>query len=251
MATKWRVLIVDDEQPAREKLALFLSMTPDFEVVAQAKNGVEALECAELYRPDIIFLDIQMPKLDGLSVATNLQDQAAIKIVFVTGFNQHAIKAFELNALDYLLKPFDKGRLQKTLERLRLQSTNTHQYSMAKLVKDYRNEQEYAEQLMFKTDNAIEIVQVDNIEWVESSGNYVKVCLINNAFIARQTLNSVQSQLDPKKYLRIHRSYLVNLAMVEQAVAISKGDFELVLGSGTHLKLSRNYQKQFFENFKP
>jgi two-component system, LytTR family, response regulator len=248
---KIRVLIVDDEQPAREKLALFLSLEPDFNLVAEARNGVEALERVAEFQPDVIFLDIQMPTLDGLSVALNLQDQPQIKIVFVTGFNEYAIKAFEINAVDYLLKPFDKGRLTKTLDRLRENSTFHSNASLPKLVQDYHTNQAYPERLMFKTENAIDIVQVNKIEWVESSGNYVKVCLDDHAFIARQTLNAVQSQLDPTQFIRIHRSYLVNLTCVVQAVPLSKGDFNLILKNGIQLRLSRSFKTSFFEHFKP
>jgi two-component system LytT family response regulator len=254
MPNKLRVLIVDDEQPARDKLALFLSAEKDFEVVSQAKNGVEALQQVAEYQPEVVFLDIQMPTLDGLSVAMNLQDQPQIQVVFVTGFNDYAIKAFEVNAVDYLLKPYDKGRLKKTINRLRERSDkpilSDSISSLPKLVEDYRSNQSYPERLMFKTDNSLEIIQVGNVEWIESSGNYVKVCLIDNAFIARQTLNSVQSQLDPTKFSRIHRSYLVNIAMVEKALPLSKGDFNLVLKSGTSLRLSRSFQEAFFKQLK-
>ncbi len=249
MPPLFKVLIVDDEQAARDKLKIFLASEKDFEVVAMAKNGMQALEYVEQYQPDLMFLDIQMPKLDGLSVATNLEDNPNLRIVFVTGFNEYAVNAFDINAVDYLLKPYDKGRFQKTLKRIRNQSSKGSQYSIPKLVKDYRSEQPFPEQLLFKTENALEVVKVDDIEWIESSGNYVKVCLFDNAFIARQTLISVHSQLDPKRFIRIHRSHLVNIAVISQAHALSKGDYSLTLVSGTELRLSRNYKEQFFEYF--
>lgn len=250
MKNKIRVLIVDDEQAAREKLKIFLKQETDFEIVADAENGIDALLRVEDSSPDLIFLDIQMPKLDGLSVAVNLQHKPEVQIVFVTGFNEYAIKAFEINAVDYLLKPYDKGRLKKTLDRIREQSPKLAPYSISKLVQDYRSEQDYPEQLLFKTENAIEVVQANAIEWIESSGNYIKVCLKDNAFIARQTLTAVQSQLDPNCFIRIHRSHLVNIGLVTKITPINKGDHTLLLSNGTELRLSRSYQELFFSVFK-
>lgn len=250
MSTNIRVLLVDDEEPARQKLRLFLDSESDFEVIAEAKNGLEALQLVDSIHPDVIFLDIQMPKLDGLAVAANLENMPNTQIVFVTGFNEYAIKAFELNAVDYLLKPYDKGRLQKTLSRVRDHSLIKEPYSIPKLVQDYRNEQSYPQQLLFKTEKAIEVVQTDEIEWIEASANYVKVCLSDNAFIARQTLTMLQSQLDPTRFVRIHRSHIINISAVNKVTPLSKGDYDLQLKSGTALKLSRSYKDQFFQYFR-
>lgn len=247
MPVKIRILIVDDEQPARQKLRIFLHEQTNFEVVAEAKNGVEALQKVDVFKPDLIFLDIQMPKLDGLAVASNLENNPDVDIVFVTGFNEYAIKAFELNAVDYLLKPFDKGRLDKTLQRVMEKSRAA--YSIPKLVQDYRSELEYPEQLLFKTETGIEVVEVSDIEWVESSGNYVKVCLSTNAFIARQTLTVVQSQLPPTQFTRIHRSHIINISQVTKVIPLNKGDYTIVLKSSTELRLSRSYKDCFFKLF--
>ena len=243
------VLVVDDEPAARQKLIFFLQEHKDFRVVAQAQNGVEALECIEKYSPALVFLDIQMPLLDGMSVASNLEYDKKTAIVFVTGFNEYAIKAFELNAVDYLLKPYDKGRLAKTLTRFREYTGTISEYNIPKIIQDYRAEQHFPEKLLFKSEGAIEVVTADEIEWVESSGNYVKVCLERTAFIARQTLTTVQSQLDPEQFVRVHRTHLVNKNEVATVEHISKGDYELTLKSGTKLRLSRGYKKRFFEVF--
>ncbi len=247
MPVKVKVLIVDDELPARQKLRLFLEEKTNFEVIGEAKNGVETLQKVDLFKPDLIFLDIQMPKLDGLAVASNLENNPDVNIVFVTGFNEYAIKAFELNAVDYLLKPFDKGRLDKTLQRFIEKSRAA--YSIPKLVQDYRSKLDYPEQLLFKTETGIQVVKVSDIEWVESSGNYVKVCLSANAFIARQTLTTVQSQLSPTQFIRIHRSHIINISQVTKAISLSKGDYTIVLKSGTELRLSRSYKDAFFKLF--
>lgn len=249
---KISVLIVDDEAAARQKLKIFLAEETDIEIVGEADNGVDALtQIAEL-APDLVLLDIQMPKLDGLAVASNLEDNPDINIVFITGFNEYAVKAFELNAVDYLLKPYDKGRFKKTLERVREQTSNQAQhrpYSIPQLIQDYRSEQTYPAQLLFKTDTALEVTNAADIEWLEASGNYVKVCLSNNAFVTRQTLTAVQSQLDPRQFIRIHRSHVVNIRQITQVLPLTKGDHNLRLNSGTELRLSRSYQSDFFALF--
>jgi two-component system LytT family response regulator len=245
----YKVLVVDDEAAARQKLIHFLREHDDFEVVAEAKNGVEALECIEEYLPTLIFLDIQMPKLDGIAVACNLEFNTEIAIVFVTGFNEYAIKAFELNAVDYLLKPYDKARLAKTLNRFRDFSGQSERFDIPKLIQDYRANQQYPKTLLFKVEGSIEVAQAEEIQWIESSGNYIKVCLDRTAFIARQTLTGAQSQLDPTSFIRIHRSHLININEVTQVVPISKGDHTLILKSGTELKLSRAYRDSFFKLF--
>lgn len=245
----YKVLVVDDEPAARQKLIHFLKEHSDFEVVAEARNGVEALECIDKFTPSLIFLDIQMPKLDGIAVASNLEFNKEIAIVFVTGFNEYAIRAFELNAVDYLLKPYDKARLAKTLNRFREFSGKTQDFDIPKLVQDYRTDQHYPKTLLFKAEGTIEVAQADEIQWIESSGNYIKVCLERTAFIARQTLTGAQSQLDPAIFVRIHRSHVININEVIQVTPISKGDHTLQLRSGTELRLSRAYQENFFKIF--
>jgi len=243
------VLVVDDEPSARKKLILFLQDHKDFRVVAEAKNGIEALEYIEKYSPALVFLDIQMPLLDGMSVASNLEHKKDIAIVFVTGFNEYAIKAFELNAVDYLLKPYDKGRLAKTLTRFREYTGTISEYNIPQIIQDYRAEQQFPEKLLFKSEGAIEVVAATEIQWVESSGNYVKVCLERTAFIARQTLTTVQSQLDPEQFIRVHRTHIVNKNEVAKVDHITRGDYEIMLKCGTKLRLSRGYKKRFFEVF--
>lgn len=243
------VLVVDDEPAARQKLILFLQDHKDFRVVAQAQNGIEALDCIEKYSPALVFLDIQMPLLDGMSVASNIEYTKDIGVVFVTGFNEYAIKAFELNAVDYLLKPYDKGRLAKTLDRFREFTGTISEYNIPKIIQDYRAEQHFPEKLLFKSEGAIEVVSASEIQWIESSGNYVKVCLERTAFIARQTITTVQSQLDPDQFIRIRRTHIVNKNEVVTVDHISKGDYEITLKSGTKLRLSRGYKTRFFEVF--
>lgn len=249
---QYRVVIVDDEPPALSKLRFLLADEKDIEIVAEAGDGLTALKQIEQHQPDIVFLDIQMPELDGLAVAGNLVDNNTTRIVFVTGFNQYAIEAFELNALDYLLKPYNRRRLQKTLGRIRQQGitgNNELQQKLPGLIEQYRSHQQYPRQLMFKTEQGIEVVNADDLEWAETCGNYVKVCTSKTAFVARITLVNVLSQLDPVQFVRIHRSHLVNVQKVEKLVSLCKGDHQVLLGD-VQLRLSRSYASAFFAVFE-
>ena len=240
---------VDKVKIAEEDYRKSIKDHADFKVIAEAQNGIEALECIERHSPSLVLLDIQMPRLDGISVASNLEFNKDIAIVFVTGFNEYAIKAFELNAVDYLLKPYDKERFAKTLNRFREFRGKAQHFDIPKLVQDYRADQHYPKTLLFKTEGTIEVAQAEDIQWIESSGNYIKVCLERTAFIARQTLIGAQSQLDPKCFVRIHRSHVININEVTQVIPIGKGDHTLRLKSGTELKLSRAYGEHFFGLF--
>ena len=244
------VLIVDDEPAARQKLSLFLKDHKDFEVVAEASDGLEALKCIEQFEPTLVFLDIQMPNLDGISVTSNLELNCNSNIVFITGYDEYAIKAFELNAIDYLLKPYDKARLAKTLNRYREHTKTVSEYNLPKFVQDYREKSAFPEKLLFKSDGGIEVVTAEDIQWIESSGNYVKVCLERTAFIARQTLSTVLSQLNPEVFVRIHRSHIVNVNEVIKVDPLGKGDYSIYLAGEIKLKLSRKYKDEFFKLFK-
>lgn len=238
-------LIVDDEAAAREKLSMLLAEADGLRVVGHAVDGLDALEKIEALHPDLVFLDIKMPGLDGLAVASALDPQSGPAIVFVTAFDQHAIDAFDLAAIDYLLKPFDRARLDKTLARV-ARFVRRSASRPADLEGYYRQTGRYPARLIFRSDRGNEMVSRDDIEWLESCGNYVKICLRDDAFVARQTLNSVHAQLPPEIFIRVHRSHVVNLRSIIRSVPIGKGDHRLILRDGTELRLSRRYNKALF-----
>lgn len=246
---KFKVILIDDEPPARGKLRRLLAPYEDFDIIGEADNGVDGLRLIEELKPDVIFLDIQMPRLDGLSVASNMQDNLKTRIVFTTGYNEHALRAFELNAIDYLLKPFDKQRFDNTLNRIRSHKGVRAADNIPALIQDYRIQQSYPERMMLKTEDGIRVIGCNDIHWAEASGNYVKVCLKDNVFIARQTLNGLQSQLDERKFLKIHRSHVVNIDIIIKVDPIGKGDYNIQLASGEQLRLSRGYNADFFAIF--
>ncbi len=245
--TPIRVLIADDEIAAREKLAYFLSEIAEFSVTHSVSNGEAALQAIAEGNVDIAFLDILMPGKNGLETATEISQQTPIAIVFVTAFDEFAIQAFELNAMDYLLKPYDKSRLKKTLERAQHQVRGEASQKAMHILNASAPEKRH----IFKTSDGFTSLAETNIEWIEASGNYIKVCAKNNAIIARQTLSSIQTQLPANRFVRIHRSHLVNISCVSEVAPLNKGDYKIILESGTQLRLSRGFKEAFFNIFCP
>ena len=245
-----RVLVVDDEEDARNKIELFLKSHDNYEIVGKASDGEEALKLAHSLAPDLIFLDVQMPRVDGFTVAANLVSDSSVGIIFVTAYDRYAVGAFDLSAVDYLLKPFDRDRFARALERFEATRDRDHSTVIPALIKNYRDHCSYPEKLVFRSESGLELVSISSIEWVESSGNYVKVCLLEHAFLTRQTMASIENQLPGRTFIRIHRSHLVNTDLVARVRSLQKGDYRVEMESGARLRLSRNYAKEFFEVIK-
>ncbi len=227
------------------KLERLISATPELTLTGQAGNGRDALREITNLRPDVVFLDIKMPHLSGLEVAAQLPGDYSAHLVFATAFDQFAVRAFELNAMDYLLKPYDESRFHDTVGRIfqaeRAEMAKVHDF-LAKL-----DAQSQESKLLFKTKEGIRALYSWEILWAESTGNYIKVCTENDAFIARQTLTDFQARLDAARFVRIHRSHVVNVSAVVQFSHLQKGDYDIVLRDNTKLRLSRNYREQFFQ----
>jgi two-component system LytT family response regulator len=238
-----RVLIVDDEAPARDKLRRWLIECPDFAIAGEAADGLAAADAIEKLRPDAVFLDIQMPGLSGLEVAAQLEPAQAPLLVFVTAFDEHAIKAFELNAIDYLLKPYDKDRLRKTLDRLRErrgQEGATHA-----AVATARAQTGSSERLLVPLGDQLQLIDAAAIHWLEADDNYVHVHAAQAKYLVRRTLADLLVQLG-ERFARIHKSAAVNIAEVKSLAPLFKGDHEVLLRSGTVLRLSRRYKDALF-----
>ncbi|HKU13809.1 MAG TPA: response regulator [Steroidobacteraceae bacterium] len=238
-----RVLVADDEAPARGKLQRWLKEQSDIEVVAEAEDGLSAAEAIERLHPDVAFLDIQMPGLSGLEVAAQLEPEAAPLIVFVTAFDEHAIKAFELNAIDYLLKPYDKDRLLKTLARLRVRPADA---SARAAVTTARAQTQSQERLLVPVGETLQLIDSTTIEWLEASDNYVHVHTAARSYILRRTLQDLLEQLGDRQFARIHKSAAVNIAAVKAFTPLFKGDYEVQLRNGKLLRLSRRFKDQLF-----
>lgn len=238
-----RVLVADDEAPARGKLQRWLSEQADIEVVAESEDGLSAAQAIERLKPDVAFLDIQMPGLSGLEVAAQLEQQTAPLIVFVTAFDEHAIKAFELNAIDYLLKPYDKDRLLKTLSRIRARPADG---TARAAVTTARAQTQSRDRLLVPVGETLQLIDSATVEWLEASDNYVHVHTTARSYLLRRTLQDLLEQLGDQQFARIHKSSAVNIAAVKAFTPLFKGDYEVQLRNGKVLRLSRRYKDHLF-----
>ena len=247
-----RALIVDDEAPARDKLRRWLGELPDFEVVGEAADGLAAAAAIGNLAPDVVFLDIQMPGLSGLEVAAQLELESAPLLVFVTAYDEHAVKAFELNATDYLLKPFDKDRLRKTLERLRSRARPARATDAAaqSAVRVARAQTGSSDRLLVPSGESLQLIDATAIHWLEADDNYVHVHVAQSRFILRRTLADLLAQLGETRFARIHKSAAVNLSEVASLSPLFKGDHEIKLRSGAVLRLSRRYKDALFARLR-
>jgi two-component system LytT family response regulator len=237
-----RVLVVDDEAPARDKLRRWLGEQPDVELLGECADGLAAAAAIDKLGPDVVFLDIQMPGLSGLEVAAQLEPEAAPLIVFVTAFDEHAIKAFELDAVDYLLKPYDKDRLKKSLGRLRVRREPA---VAGAAVRAARLRTGSSDRLLVPQGAGLELLDARAIHWLEADDNYVHVHTAQARFMLRRTLADLLLQLGGR-FARIHKSAAVNIAEVKALSPLFKGDHELELQSGVKLRLSRRYRDELF-----
>lgn len=239
-----RAVIADDEAPAREKLERWVGEQPDMTVVGSVEDGLSAAQCIEQLRPDVAFLDVQMPTLSGLQVAAQLEPSSAPLIVFVTAFDEHAVKAFDLNAVDYLLKPYDLDRFARTVQRVR-ERLNAHE-SGATAVAMGRARAPSCERLLVPDGDRLQLIDAASIEWLEADDNYVHVHTAARNYLLRRTLQDLLSQLGDQRFVRIHKSTAVNLGSVASLTPLFKGDYEIHLHSGRILRLSRRYRVAIF-----
>ncbi len=238
------VAIVDDEAPARQKLRDLLAAEEVFCVVGEANNGAEALRLVGELHPDLLFLDIRMPGMDGLEVVRRLEGKGAPVVVFVTAFDRHAVEAFELCALDYLLKPFDAARLRQTLERVRRRLQEGSADSVGELVGllERLERSRHAQRFLEKSRGRMRFVRTEEIDWVEAAGNYAELHVAGKAYLIRQTLAGLEARLDPQRFVRVHRSRIVNVDRVREIHAWEHGDFLILLEDGSKIRMSRRFK---------
>lgn len=242
-----RTLIVDDEPPARSKIRTFLGPEEDFEVVGECGSGTEAISAIRRETPDLVFLDIQMPELDGFSVIEAVGASDMPTTVFVTAFDQYAVKAFDFHAVDYLLKPFDRNRFREALVQIRRQlgraDAGNLNRQLVTLLEDLRKAESYAERLAIKTSSGVSFLKTEEIQWVDAAGNYVRLNTHDGeSHLLRETLTALEKRLDPKRYVRVHRSTIVNVERIREIRAQSHGEHLIVMESGQRLTLSRSYR---------
>ena len=234
-----RVLVVDDETPARERLKRLLAGIGDVEVVGEAGDGLQAVELIERERPDLVLLDIQMPGLDGFGVIEALEELP--QVVFVTAYDEYAIRAFEVNALDYLLKPFSRERLEQAIRRAQeAQVEEGHLTSrLAPLLESLASQGRFLSRLAVRDRNRIRVLNVDQVDWIGVEGEQTFVHVAGGTYAIRRTLSELETRLDPWRFFRAHRSAIVNLDRVKEVVPWFKGGHKLRLTTGAEVELSR------------
>jgi len=240
-----RVAIVDDEAPARRKLARFLAEFEDIDVVGEAAGGAEAIALARKAKPDVLFLDIQMPEVDGFDVVEELANDARMpRVIFVTAFDRHAIRAFEVSALDYLLKPLERERLGETIVRARAAVAPAEASSRDRLLDmldALRPDRRFPKRLLVPSEDRSVFLDVGEIVRIEADGNNVHVVTARGRHTMRATLESLEAKLDPERFARVHRSHVVNLDAIKEIQPWFHGDRQIVLRDGTGLTWSRRY----------
>jgi two-component system LytT family response regulator len=242
-----RTLIVDDEPLGRERLRTLLRAEPDVELVGECANGLEAVSHIDERTPDLVFLDVQMPELDGFAVLESVGVERMPPTVFVTAYDQYALKAFEVHALDYLLKPFTRARFRKTLQRvrdhLRKQRTDASELSrqLIALLRDVRTDRQFLERLVVKSGGRVFFLRVDEIDWIEAAGNYLRLHAGQDVHLMRETMKGMETKLDPDRFVRIHRSIIVNTDRIRELQPWFHGEYVLILLDGTRLTSSRNF----------
>jgi two-component system LytT family response regulator len=245
-----RTVVADDQPMARERLTALLEQQPDIDVVATCASGAEVVSAIHAYRPDLVFLDMQMPELDGFGVIDAVGAERMPPVVFVTAYDAFALRAFEVHALDYLLKPFGRERFEQTLERARRHLEHQRAGDLASrllaLVDEVRPARRRPERLMIRTGARVVFVDVHQIDWVEAEGNYVRLHTGDDSHLMRETMQSIERRLGPE-FVRIHRSRIVNLARVRELRLVASGEYEAVLNSGVKLGVGRIYRDKLQE----
>ena len=250
------VIVVDDENIARRRLVRLLEETGEVKLVAECAGGRDAVARIQALQPDMVFLDVQMPDLDGFGVLQELDHTPLPAIVFVTAFDQYAVRAFDVHAVDYLLKPYDTGRFRdafaRARERIETRARSDEDARLRSLLRDYLAEdsrssgggREYLDRVAVKVDGVRRIVRTGDIDWWETDGNYVRLHVGASSHLIRATATSIEGQLDPRQFLRIHRRYIVNIDRVAEVQPWFGGDSIVLLRGGTKLRLSRTYRER-------
>lgn len=233
---KLRTLIVDDEELARKVLRELLSAHDEVEIIAECKNGLEAVKAVSEGKPDLLFLDVQMPKLTGFDVLELIGTEIAV--IFVTAYDEYAMKAFEVHAVDYLLKPVGKDRLAAALQRVKVRSHEQFP-APAELAAASRPAGQFAERLVVKDGTRVTLIPISKLDYAEAQDDYVALASEGKKHLKQQTIASLEAALDPKHFVRIHRSYVVNLERVTRIEPYGKDSRVAVLSSGVRLPVSR------------
>jgi two-component system LytT family response regulator len=243
-----RTVIVDDEPLARRGIRVLLDEEKDVEIISECRNGREALAVIEEQTPDLVFLDVQMPELNGFDVLQTIGAERMPAVIFVTAYDKYALRAFDVHALDYLLKPLDGERFTKALQRARAQIERKSIHDLSRrlqsLLDDLKPNQKYAERLVIKSAGRILFLGVAEIDWIEAADNYVRLHAGQDEHLLRETMNSLENRLDPAQFLRIHRSRIINIKRIKELQPLFRGEYDIMLQDGTRLESGRGYREK-------
>ncbi|MGQ0760751.1 MAG: LytR/AlgR family response regulator transcription factor [Acidobacteriota bacterium] len=243
---KIRTIIADDEPLARRGIRAQLKHEKDFEVISECRNGHEAVKTIEIESPDLVFLDVQMPELDGFGVVEAIGAARMPAVIFVTAYDRYALRAFEVHALDYLLKPFDDERFAGALQRARRHIERKDIDDLGRrlqgLLDDLQPRQKFVDRLVIKSAGRIFFLSVAEVDWIEAADNYVRLHASSGSHLLRETMNNLEKKLDPNQFLRIHRSRIVNIQRVKELRPLFRGEYDIMLKDGTRLETGRGYR---------
>lgn len=240
--------LLDDEALARRRVRQLIEAEADFRIVGESDNPQQAIDDIRRLRPDVIFVDVQMPGTTGIEVAERLSSEDPPLFVFVTAYEDYALKAFDVQAFDYLLKPFDRERFQKTLERVRVRMVETRRGAVSdkidNLLDQLQNRRTDPDRIAIRTGGHVVFIRTQNIDWVEAADNYVCLHCGGETHVLRETMNSLEQRLDPARFYRIHRSTIVNADRIKELQPWFRGDYIVLLQDGAKLMMSRTYREK-------
>jgi len=245
-------VVADDERLARQKLLVLLNSEPHLKVIAECQDGRQTVSAIRNLKPDLLLLDIQMPDLDGFQVLSEVSADEMPVVIFTSAYDQYAIRAFEANALDYLLKPFDQERLHHAVERARAELRKTRDREITQRILSLLSQVQPSTQpataarpdsrLVIKANGRVVFLDLDSIEWVEAAANYVRLNVGKESYLHRETISRVSERLDANHFVRIHRSTIVNVRKIKELIPVNSGEYVVVLKSGRELSCSRGYR---------
>jgi two-component system LytT family response regulator len=244
-----RVLIIDDEPWSRKRIATLLKSESDIEIVSECAGGEEAIRAITSSAPDMVFLDVQMPEVDGFEVLEAIGPEHMPLVIFATAYDRYAIQAFDAQAIDYLLKPFDEERFKKALTRARNEWKGkvSSEKVLSKLLDSIRPKQHYLHRLVANSAGRVLFLKLADIDWIEASGNYVTLHSGKECHMVRTTMNALEPRLDPAQFVRIHRCSIVNSDRVREMQPLFRGEHVLILKDGTHLNVGRAFRARLMQ----
>jgi two-component system LytT family response regulator len=241
-----RTIIADDERLARKKLRILLSAESGVEIVAESSDGRQTIAALRAHKPDLLLLDVQMPDIDGFGVLRAIDADAMPVVIFTTAHDQYAVKAFEAHALDYLLKPFDQGRLHHAINRARAEFLKAHDREATYRILDFltktKPRSQVDQRLVFKTGGRVVFLETAEIDWLSAAANYVTLNVGVESYLLREGIGHISERLDPDKFVRIHRSTIVNVDKIKELQPVNSGEYIVVLKDGKELSCSRGYR---------